>query len=134
MLAVLQFLLTPLLLLRGFIPALFSNVLYALALSYYHYLSFLGYSSLPFLEHTEVGRGNFCRDHPCIAPVVHLGVEDVLLPTLPVDMCPSQPEVQLAARVSCLDSVEEGARRDGPLPLASNPQCSCTGCVHQSLH
>lgn len=54
LLAVAQFVLTPLLLLRGFIPALFSNILYAVALSYYHYLSFLGYSSLPFLEHTEV--------------------------------------------------------------------------------
>ena len=53
--AVVQFLLTPLLLARGFLPALFSNVLYAAALSYYHYLSFLGYSALPFLEHTEVG-------------------------------------------------------------------------------
>ena len=31
-----------------------ANVLYMIALSYYHYLSFLGYSALPFLEHTEV--------------------------------------------------------------------------------
>ncbi|KAK9809583.1 hypothetical protein WJX73_004253 [Symbiochloris irregularis] len=54
LLYVAQFLLTPLLLLHGFIPALFSNILYAVALSYYHYLSFLGYSGLPFLEHTEV--------------------------------------------------------------------------------
>jgi hypothetical protein len=49
-----QFLLCPLLLWRGFLPALLSCLLYALALSYYHYLSFLGYSALPFLEHTEV--------------------------------------------------------------------------------
>lgn len=49
-----QFLLTPLLLWRGFVPALLSSALYAVALSYYHYLSFLGYSALPFLEHTEV--------------------------------------------------------------------------------
>ena len=31
--------------------------LYALGLSYYCYLTFLGYSALPFLERTEVGRG-----------------------------------------------------------------------------
>ena len=40
--AVLQFFLCPLLLMRGFLPRLLSCVLYALALSYYHYLSFLG--------------------------------------------------------------------------------------------
>ena len=40
--AVLQFPLCPLLLMRGFLPRLLSCALYALALSYYHYLSFLG--------------------------------------------------------------------------------------------
>lgn len=30
-------------------------MLYVVALSYYHYLNFLGYSALPFLHHTEVG-------------------------------------------------------------------------------
>ena len=49
-----QFLLGPLLLWLGVLPTLLSCSLYALALSYYHYLSFLGYSALPFLEHTEV--------------------------------------------------------------------------------
>ena len=29
-------------------------MLYVVALSYYHYLNFLGYSALPFLHHTEV--------------------------------------------------------------------------------
>ena len=50
----LQLLLAPLLLWRSLIAALVSNALYAAALGYYHYLSFLGYSALPFLEHTEV--------------------------------------------------------------------------------
>lgn len=53
-LAVLQFLLSPVLLWRSFFSTVLSNLLYAVALSYYHYLSFLGYSALPFLEHTEV--------------------------------------------------------------------------------
>jgi hypothetical protein len=52
--AVLQFVLSPLLLWRSFLSTVLSNILYAVALSYYHYLSFLGYSALPFLEHTEV--------------------------------------------------------------------------------
>ena len=52
--AVLQLLLAPLLLWRSVVAALLSNALYAAALGYYHYLSFLGYSALPFLEHTEV--------------------------------------------------------------------------------
>ena len=52
--AVGQFILTPVLLHKGFVPCLLSNALYAAAFSYYHYLSFLGYSALPFLERTEV--------------------------------------------------------------------------------
>jgi UNC-50 family len=52
--AVGQFILSPLLLWRGFFSALLSNALYAAALGYYHYLNFLGYSSMPFLDHTEV--------------------------------------------------------------------------------
>ena len=31
-----------------------SITLYVVALSYYHYLNFLGYSALPFLDHSEV--------------------------------------------------------------------------------
>ncbi|KAK9832824.1 hypothetical protein WJX81_004711 [Elliptochloris bilobata] len=54
LLYVLQLLLAPLLLWRSLVAALLSNALYAAALGYYHYLSFLGYSALPFLEHTEV--------------------------------------------------------------------------------
>jgi UNC-50 family len=51
---VVQFILSPLLLWRGFFSALLSNALYAAALGYYHYLNFLGYSAMPFLDHTEV--------------------------------------------------------------------------------
>lgn len=52
--AVLQYLLCPLLLWRSILSSVLSNLLYLVALSYYHYLSFLGYSALPFLERTEV--------------------------------------------------------------------------------
>jgi len=51
---VFQFLVSPLLLWRSFASAAISNALYAAALGYYHYMNFLGYSALPFLEHTEV--------------------------------------------------------------------------------
>lgn len=51
---VLQFFATPLLLSHSFLGVLLSNALYALSLSYYHYLQFLGYSALPFLERTEL--------------------------------------------------------------------------------
>mmetsp|Transcript_6674 Transcript_6674/g.16990 ORF Transcript_6674/g.16990 Transcript_6674/m.16990 type:complete len:94 (-) Transcript_6674:68-349(-) len=51
--AVLQFLISPLLLSSSFISSLASNLLYAVSLSYYHYMNFLGYSALPFLERTE---------------------------------------------------------------------------------
>jgi hypothetical protein len=49
-----QFLLSPLLLWRSFVATLLSNALYGLAFSYYHYITFLGYSSLPFLSDTVV--------------------------------------------------------------------------------
>nr|XP_024360954.1 protein unc-50 homolog isoform X3 [Physcomitrium patens] len=49
---VLQYFLSPLLLAHGFVPTLLSNMLYFVALSYYHYLNFLGYDVLPFLERT----------------------------------------------------------------------------------
>jgi hypothetical protein len=39
------------------VSAVLSSILYAAALSYYHYLNFLGYSALPFLQRTEVGKG-----------------------------------------------------------------------------
>lgn len=85
--AVVQFLLTPLLLLRGFIPALFSNLLYAVALSYYHYLSFLGYSSLPFLEHTEVGRGACAPKHVPEPRQLPVRNADMLLPVSSAARC-----------------------------------------------
>ncbi|KAK9837961.1 hypothetical protein WJX74_008582 [Apatococcus lobatus] len=54
LLYVLQFFLSPLLLWRNFLSASLSIALYVVAFVYYHYLSFLGYNSLPFLEHTQV--------------------------------------------------------------------------------
>lgn len=63
--AVLQLLLAPLLLWRSLVAALLSNALYAAALGYYHYLSFLGYSALPFLEHTEARHLSMC--HPPVS-------------------------------------------------------------------
>ena len=50
----LQFVLSPLLLWRSFLATLLSNALYALAFSYYHYITFLGFSALPFLSDTVV--------------------------------------------------------------------------------
>ena len=50
----LQFLLSPFLLWHAWLSSTLSCVLYAAAFSHYHYLNFLGYSALPFLERTEV--------------------------------------------------------------------------------
>ncbi len=52
--AVVQFLFSPVLLHRNMLSTIISVALYVVALSYYHYLNFLGYSALPFLDHTEV--------------------------------------------------------------------------------
>eukprot|EP00127_Corallochytrium_limacisporum_P000085 Clim_evm24s3 gene=Clim_evmTU24s3 len=49
----LQMLLVPILIRGGFFAALFGNTLYAVAISYYLYITFLGYSALPFLKDTE---------------------------------------------------------------------------------
>mmetsp|Transcript_18198 Transcript_18198/g.25203 ORF Transcript_18198/g.25203 Transcript_18198/m.25203 type:complete len:251 (-) Transcript_18198:218-970(-) len=51
---VVQYFLTPVLMSSGFMSTLLSNLLYAAALSYYHYTQFLGYNALPFLTHTEL--------------------------------------------------------------------------------
>jgi len=51
---VVQFFFTPVLMHPGRISSLASTILYAASFAYYHYLSFLGYSSLPFLEKTQV--------------------------------------------------------------------------------
>jgi hypothetical protein len=42
-LPVVQYFLSPLLVAHGFFPALLSNLLFVVAISYYHYLNFLGY-------------------------------------------------------------------------------------------
>lgn len=51
---VLQLLLSPVLLWKSYLSTALSVGLYGLALAYYHYMTFLGYSTLPFLERTEV--------------------------------------------------------------------------------
>ncbi|XXQ34346.1 UNC-50 family [Plasmodiophora brassicae] len=53
LLYVLQFYLSPLLLAKSFLSTLFANTLYAAAFCYYHYVSFLGYNALPFLQNTQ---------------------------------------------------------------------------------
>ncbi|KAF7126572.1 hypothetical protein RHSIM_Rhsim11G0160100 [Rhododendron simsii] len=52
MLYVMHYFLSPLLVAHGFIPVLLSNLLFMVAVSSYHYLNFLGYDVLPFLERT----------------------------------------------------------------------------------
>ena len=54
LLYVLQYLLLPLLLRPGFLARVLSNLLFAAAFSAYHYLTFLGYSEMPFLHKCEV--------------------------------------------------------------------------------
>ncbi|XP_024542245.1 protein unc-50 homolog isoform X2 [Selaginella moellendorffii] len=49
---VIHYFFSPLLILRGFVPTLLSNLFFLVSLSYYHYLNFLGYDVLPFLERT----------------------------------------------------------------------------------
>jgi hypothetical protein len=53
LLYVAQYFLLPVLLNDGFVALLCSNTLFALAFSYYHYITFLGYSALPFLKDTQ---------------------------------------------------------------------------------
>ncbi|XP_010271213.1 PREDICTED: protein unc-50 homolog isoform X2 [Nelumbo nucifera] len=52
MLYVIHYFLSPLLVAHGFIPLLLSNLVFMVAISYYHYLNFLGYDVLPFLDKT----------------------------------------------------------------------------------
>uniref|UniRef100_A0A061QTX7 Unc-50 family protein n=2 Tax=Tetraselmis sp. GSL018 TaxID=582737 RepID=A0A061QTX7_9CHLO len=54
LLYVCQFFASPFLLWHSFLSSVISVVLYCFSLTLYHYLTFLGYSALPFLEHTEV--------------------------------------------------------------------------------
>jgi hypothetical protein len=68
--AVVQFFLSPLLVWKSFMSTALSVALYAGALGHYHYMNFLGYSALPFLERTEVraqaaGGQAGRRWHPC---------------------------------------------------------------------
>jgi UNC-50 family len=52
LLYVVQYFLMLILLRDGFFECLLANSLYALAFSYYFYITFLGYNVLPFLQHT----------------------------------------------------------------------------------
>mmetsp|Transcript_46937 Transcript_46937/g.114352 ORF Transcript_46937/g.114352 Transcript_46937/m.114352 type:complete len:242 (-) Transcript_46937:125-850(-) len=45
-----QYFMLPYLLQEGFLPVFLSNSLYTVAFVYYHYITFLGYSALPFLR------------------------------------------------------------------------------------
>ncbi|KAL2489213.1 UNC-50 family protein [Forsythia ovata] len=54
LLYVVHYFLSPLLVAHGFVPVLLSNLLFMAAISYYHYLNFLGYDVLPFLERTTL--------------------------------------------------------------------------------
>lgn len=74
--AVLQFLLSPLLLWRSFMSTALANALYAAALCHYHYLNFLGYSALPFLERTEVSGGSTRRRSSCTSRRVAAAEEE----------------------------------------------------------
>lgn len=48
-----QYFVSPWLLSDNFFIILLGNALYGVAFSYYWYITFLGYSALPFLQHTE---------------------------------------------------------------------------------
>nr|XP_019701518.1 protein unc-50 homolog [Elaeis guineensis] len=52
MLYVIQYFVSPILVAHGFFPVLLSNLLFMVAISYYHYLNFIGYDVLPFLDKT----------------------------------------------------------------------------------
>lgn len=54
LLAVLQLVLCPVLLMNTFLSTVLSAALWGAGLSYYCYVTFLGYSALPFLERTEL--------------------------------------------------------------------------------
>jgi hypothetical protein len=51
---VLQYFLLPLVLQEGLLSLVVANTLYAAALSWYWYITHLGYRALPFLSNTEV--------------------------------------------------------------------------------
>lgn len=56
--AVVHYFLSPLLLAHGFIPVLLSNLLFMVAVSYYHYLNFLGYDGKISIFHDLVTHEN----------------------------------------------------------------------------
>jgi len=53
LLYVVQYFLSPLILSTDFVATLVANTLYGFAFAYYNYVTFLGYSALPFLQNTQ---------------------------------------------------------------------------------
>lgn len=51
---VVEFILLPILSKTNWVSLFLGNTLYLIALSFYFYITFLGYSNMPFLEHTEL--------------------------------------------------------------------------------
>lgn len=77
LLYVLQYFLLLFLLQEGLVIRLLANSVYALAFSYYFYITFLGYDVLPFLQHTTV----------FLYPVVFVLVIVALCSLLRVNIC-----------------------------------------------
>lgn len=72
LLYVVQYFLLPVFLREGFIFTVLANSAYAIAFSYYFYVTFLGYDALPFLQHTTVFL------YPVVAVVVIFGITCLL--------------------------------------------------------
>lgn len=62
---------------EGIVSTLLANATYAIAFSYYLYVTFLGYDVLPFLQHTTV----------FLYPIVAVGASFALLCLLRVNLC-----------------------------------------------
>lgn len=62
---------------EGFVFTLLANAIYALAFTYYCYLTFLGYDVLPFLQHTTV----------FLYPIIGIAASFLLTILLKINMC-----------------------------------------------
>jgi hypothetical protein len=54
LLYVVQYMVSPVLLAHNFLANILSIALYVIAFAYYHYLTFLGYAALPFIDNSQV--------------------------------------------------------------------------------
>lgn len=77
LLYVLQYFLLLVLMREGFVFTLLANAMYALAFSYYLYVTFLGYDALPFLQNTTV----------FLYPIIGVAVLFLLTTLCKVNMC-----------------------------------------------